>query len=328
VSIVDVWYFARAIAPLSLPQFRSAKSRPIKKVGEPQKSDSPDENPRSRAEQMRAERGPSPSILSLAGRGEDGSVRVRHVGAFAASIAAHAVIVGMIVMFASPLARRHSEWVLAYLVEVGDSAGRGGGASAAAPRSAAPMATTLSSPSRTPRQAHRRRHDDDAAAELASIAPRRAVASSRPHDVAAAPAAASDAAAHSAAAGTHSSAVGIDSGQGRGGAGSPGAADGGAGAGPDSLAHADYARNPPPRYPASARRRAQQGTVTVRVLVGADGAVEHAELAESSGVATLDDAALATVRSQWRFIPARRDGVAVESWVLVPIRFALLEAIR
>ena len=112
----------------------------------------------------------------------------------------------------------------------------------------------------------------------------------------------------------------------RGGAGSVGAADGGAGIDPNSIAHADYASNPPPVYPALARRREQQGTVTVRVLVGADGAVESAEVAESSGFDSLDDAALETVRARWRFVPARHDGLAVESWVLVPIRFALLEA--
>ena len=81
-----------------------------------------------------------------------------------------------------------------------------------------------------------------------------------------------------------------------------------------------------PSIRALARRREQQGTVTVRVLVGADGAVESAEVAESSGFDSLDDAALETVRSRWRFVPARHDGLAVESWVLVPIRFALLEA--
>ena len=70
----------------------------------------------------------------------------------------------------------------------------------------------------------------------------------------------------------------------------------------------------------------QQGTVTVRVLIGADGSVERAEVAESSGFDSLDDAALETVRSRWRFVPARHDGLAVESWVLVPIRFALIEA--
>ena len=119
-----------------------------------------------------------------------------------------------------------------------------------------------------------------------------------------------------------SAAAASGSGANRGGAGSAGAADGGAGDDPNSVAHADYARNPPPIYPASARRRDQQGTVTVRVLIAADGSVERAEVAESSGFDSLDDAALDTVRSRWRFVPARHDGLPVESWVLVPIRFA------
>jgi len=94
----------------------------------------------------------------------------------------------------------------------------------------------------------------------------------------------------------------------------------------DRLAYADYRVNPPPRYPIHARRRNQQGTVTLRVLVGSDGSVERVEVAESSGVESLDAAALETVRSRWRFVAARRNGASVESWVLVPIRFALKEA--
>ena len=43
----------------------------------------------------------------------------------------------------------------------------------------------------------------------------------------------------------------------------------------------------------------------------------------SSGFAPLDESAVTTVRERWRFVPARRDGVAVESRVTVPIRFRL-----
>jgi len=253
----------------------------------------------------------------------------RHLASFAASLAAHAAIVGLIVCFASPLARSHSDWVLAYLVEVGDGAAGRGGASAAA--SAAPSIhaasaaldpTSASAEQRARKRAAarktRRRRLEDAQSELASLAPApaRAVASARPPASATRePAAASDAAPGSrsggAAAGTSAAPAG--------------SAAGGDGAS-DSLAHADYARNPPPAYPAVARRRGLQGTVTVRVLVGADGSVESADVADSSGSDALDDAALETVRSRWRFVPARHDGLAVESWVLVPIRFALVEA--
>ena len=135
------------------------------------------------------------------------------------------------------------------------------------------------------------------------------------------------AASHGDAAGTRPAAAAVGaSGASRNGAGSSGAADGGAGRDPNSIAHADYASNPPPVYPAVARRREQQGTVTVRVLVGADGAVERAEVAESSGFDSLDDAALETVRSRWRFVPARHDGLAVEKLGAGPDTFALLEA--
>jgi len=100
----------------------------------------------------------------------------------------------------------------------------------------------------------------------------------------------------------------------------------GDGSGGDSLqvAHADYRANPAPPYPARSREREEQGTVTLHILVAADGSVKRIEIAESSGFRDLDLSALETVRKQWRFLPARRrDGHTVESWVLVPIRFAL-----
>jgi TonB family protein len=249
----------------------------------------------------------------------------RHVASFAASVAAHVAIVALIVCFASPLARGHSEWVLAYLVEGAGSSGRDGAAGAVASGAASKhfaIATTRSAPPRAARKP--RRHLDDARLEVASVAPTRSVAIGRPAASAPEYSAASDG--DNDAASARPTAAGSGSGADRGGAGSPGAADGGAGDDPNSIAHADYARNPPPAYPAIARRREQQGTVTVKVLVGADGSVERAEIADSSGFDALDNAALETVRSRWRFVPARHDGLEVESWVLVPIRFALLEA--
>jgi periplasmic protein TonB len=119
-----------------------------------------------------------------------------------------------------------------------------------------------------------------------------------------------------------------DAGAGQGAQGASlgaGGSGGGNGSG-ISGAYARYGSNPPPPYPERARRRGEQGTVTLHVLVAADGAVEHVELAASSGFDSLDRSALETIRARWRFVPARRDGVAVESWVLVPIRFTLTEA--
>ena len=56
------------------------------------------------------------------------------------------------------------------------------------------------------------------------------------------------------------------------------------------------------------------------------GSVAAVELARSSGSTLLDEAATRAVRDRWRFIPARRDGVAIESWVEVPIKFVLAES--
>lgn len=83
--------------------------------------------------------------------------------------------------------------------------------------------------------------------------------------------------------------------------------------------------NPPPRYPAVARRRGYEGRVVLRVVVDANGAVEAIEVAESSGHRILDRAALRTVRA-WRFVPARRDGAPVAASVAVPVRFTLRSA--
>jgi protein TonB len=92
---------------------------------------------------------------------------------------------------------------------------------------------------------------------------------------------------------------------------------------PPSL-NAAYLRNPPPRYPASARRNGEEGTVLLRVAVSADGAAVRVDLERSSGSAALDDAASAAVRN-WRFVPARRGGEAVEAVVVVPVVFRLNE---
>jgi protein TonB len=88
---------------------------------------------------------------------------------------------------------------------------------------------------------------------------------------------------------------------------------------------AAYLNNPPPAYPRSARRNGEQGTVTLRVHVGADGVPAAVELERSSGSSALDAAALESVKS-WRFVPARRGTDAVAAWVIVPVVFRLAPA--
>lgn len=85
---------------------------------------------------------------------------------------------------------------------------------------------------------------------------------------------------------------------------------------------ADYLRNPPPPYPPLSRRMGEEGKVILRVSVNPQGTADAVEVRTSSGSTRLDESALKTVRN-WRFIPAKRGEVAVQSWVLVPIIFKL-----
>lgn len=77
-----------------------------------------------------------------------------------------------------------------------------------------------------------------------------------------------------------------------------------------------------PTYPWEARRNRWQGTVLLAVTVSPSGRPIAIDIARSSGYGVLDEAAVEAVR-QWRFVPARRNGVAVEDRVAVPITFRL-----
>ncbi|MEQ1772845.1 MAG: energy transducer TonB [Burkholderiales bacterium] len=85
---------------------------------------------------------------------------------------------------------------------------------------------------------------------------------------------------------------------------------------------AAYLNNPRPAYPLAARRRGDQGTVLIRVLVSADGLAASVGLEKTSGHPSLDEAALSAVKS-WRFVPARQGGQAIESPYVVPVVFKL-----
>jgi len=114
--------------------------------------------------------------------------------------------------------------------------------------------------------------------------------------------------------------IGSGVGSGRGGGGE-GTGDGSGGDGSDTLAHADYGSNPKPPYPVAAKRLGITGVVVLKVLVRADGSPADVRVLTSSGSSLLDDSALETVRSRWRFIPGRRGNTPVESRIEVPIRF-------
>jgi TonB family C-terminal domain len=86
---------------------------------------------------------------------------------------------------------------------------------------------------------------------------------------------------------------------------------------------ADYLANPKPPYPSLSRRLGEEGMVRLNILVNPDGSVARLEVAKSSGYPRLDQSAMHTVQSSWKFEPARQDGRPVAAWVIVPIQFTL-----
>lgn len=91
---------------------------------------------------------------------------------------------------------------------------------------------------------------------------------------------------------------------------------------PRLIERAEYLSNPPPEYPKRARRRGQEGTVTLLVELGSKGNVKTIAIQKSSGYSILDRAAKSSV-SKWRFTPATVGDKQVSSQVLVPIAFTL-----
>lgn len=96
----------------------------------------------------------------------------------------------------------------------------------------------------------------------------------------------------------------------------------GSGAAGGRFSAPNYGINPLPKYPPLAREKGYEGTVYLRVLVRADGRVGQLAIDRSSGHEILDRAAADSVK-EWAFFPAKKGGKPVESWVLLPVKFAL-----
>ena len=80
--------------------------------------------------------------------------------------------------------------------------------------------------------------------------------------------------------------------------------------------------NKAPAYPHMARRMGLQGKVVLNVEVLANGSCGQINVAQSSGHAALDNNALSAVKT-WHFVPATKDGKAINKWHQVPIIFSL-----
>ncbi len=79
--------------------------------------------------------------------------------------------------------------------------------------------------------------------------------------------------------------------------------------------------SPPPEYPHAARLAGEEGTVVVEAAIDAAGAVKGTTVVRGRSPAL--DVAAATALGRWRFEPATRGGVAVESTHRVRFKFTL-----
>jgi len=80
---------------------------------------------------------------------------------------------------------------------------------------------------------------------------------------------------------------------------------------------------PDPQYTDEARKAKVQGTVTLKVLVGADGRASQVRFVSGVGLG-LDERALETVRG-WRFTPAKDAARrAVPTWITIEVVFRLI----
>jgi protein TonB len=92
--------------------------------------------------------------------------------------------------------------------------------------------------------------------------------------------------------------------------------------GTESKRPPSFENNSPPIYPAAAIARGQEGTVLLRLRIGADGRMLSVEVVRSSGHPILDGAAVNAVK-RWRARPARIGGEAIESTEVLPVTFEL-----
>lgn len=77
-----------------------------------------------------------------------------------------------------------------------------------------------------------------------------------------------------------------------------------------------------PDYPGQLKRAEIEGKAVVRVLIGTDGRVKAVEKVSADDPAFFR-ATEERARKSWRFKPATRDGVPVESWRTMTVRFQM-----
>ena len=77
-----------------------------------------------------------------------------------------------------------------------------------------------------------------------------------------------------------------------------------------------------PDYPSASRRLEEEGTVSLKFLIGSDGRVLQAEIEKTSGFPRLDEAARNAL-SKCQFRPGTVDGKAEQSWASIKYTWRL-----
>jgi len=78
----------------------------------------------------------------------------------------------------------------------------------------------------------------------------------------------------------------------------------------------------PPKYPEEVRRAAEGGVVHVEVMISAKGLVTEARVVKREGSELLEATSLTAAR-EWRFEPAQKGGVAVDSKIVIPFQYRI-----
>jgi protein TonB len=77
-----------------------------------------------------------------------------------------------------------------------------------------------------------------------------------------------------------------------------------------------------PDYPSASRRMEEEGTVTLKFLIGVDGKVMQADIEKTSGFTRLDEAARNAL-SKCQFRPGTVDGKPEQSWASIKYTWRL-----
>lgn len=85
------------------------------------------------------------------------------------------------------------------------------------------------------------------------------------------------------------------------------------------------ARITQPEYPPASRRAGEEGTVQLQVYVLESGRAGEVKVARSSGFPKLDEAAVAEVKRNWRFVAGKEDGKPVAMWHTFAVTFRLTD---